>query len=290
MAEPNATTPAPFDLWAELDRIAAAESGGGGIVALCDIAVGYKVYAPGVAQAEAFFPITPGNEASQKVAKDSADALAKLHQVKTPRFGMQITAHRDGALSRGEPVTWKDNRYFNTDVWTEAYKVVVAPSVKAQGIVQLPWSGWARLGFKPDPFKTAQGEAGKTDHDQEGNPRFPQVAYIVEVFPDEATAKASAASDAPVAASNGAEPVWKPESDGWDSVSLKEIGTTLADEVKSGKTLTQVSADYGMTIADALVALGEHRSKKPPVAVANLYKVDVAEVSKVRDAAEKIPF
>lgn len=290
MAEPNAVTPAPFDLWAELDRIAAAESGGGGIVALCDIAVGYKVYAPGVAQAEAFFPITPGNEASQKVAKDSADALAKVHQVKTPRFGMQITAHRDGALSRGEPVTWKDNRYFNTDVWTEAYKQVVAPSVKAMGIVNLPWSGWARLGFKPDPFKTAQGDAGKTDTDQNGAPRFPQVAYIVEVFPDEASAKASAASDAPVAASpNGTEPAWKPESEGWDADNLHTIGPQLAEELKT-KPLTQVAADYDMTIADALVALGEHRTKKPPIAIANLYKIDVSEVSKVRDQASVIPF
>ena len=292
MAEPNATTtPAPFDLWAELEKIAAAESGGGGIVALCEIAVGYKVYAAGLPQAESFFATIPGNDASQKTAKASADALAQVHQVKAPRFGMQITARRDGATSRGVAVTWKDNRYFNVDIWTEAYKQVVGPSIKAAGVTQLPWNGWARLGFKPDPFKQAQGEAGMTDTDAQGNKRFPQVAYVVEVFPDEASAHASAAADAPspVLPSDGNAPAWKPESDGWKAEDLQAIGVQLVEELKT-KPLTQVAAEYSLTVADVLVALGEHKTKLPPVAVANKYKVDVAEVSKIREAAERIPF
>lgn len=290
MTDNTNTPPAPFDLWAELDRIAAAEGGGGGIVALCDIAVGYKVYAPGVPQADAFFPAIPGNETSLKTAKASADALALVHQVKVSRFGMQITAHRDGALSQGKPVTWTTPaRYFNADVWTEAYKGVMGPSVKAAGIAVLPWTGWARIGFKPDPFKAAQGDAGKTDTDQNGNPRFPQVAYVVEVFPDEATAKASGATDTPAPASNGTEPVWKPESEGWKAEDLQAIGPQLVTELQT-KPLTQVAAEYSLTIGDALIALGEHKTKLPPVAVAGKYKVDVAEVSKVRDLAPVIPF
>jgi hypothetical protein len=292
----------PFDVFDQIDKISVSEGGGGGIIALTTVACGYKVYPTGVPQVETFFPFVPGDDEARVTAKASAEALATLHGVKVPSFGVQIVAHRSGALTQGVSATWKDNRYFNVNAWPRrlkpgstdeylpnAYHDIVAPSLKACGITTFPWTGWARIGFKQDTYKVSLGEAGMTDKNQDGSPRFPLVAYIVEAFPDEATAKAQAVAN-PEGAVAPAATAWKPESEGWDAASLKEIGVTLQGELTVGKSLTQVATEYGMSVADALVALGIHRTKLPPVAEANRLKVDVAEVSKMRGLAESIPF
>ena len=298
MTEPTNTTPAPFDPFAEFERMTSAEGGGGGTIALCEISYGYKSYAAGQAQGDTFFSFVPSvndTNGQAAVAKASAEAYNTLHQCPKPvRLGVQIKAMRNGALTRGQPVNWSvDARYFNTDGWTEACKEVVIPSLKANGILVFPWKGWARLGFKPDPYKTAQGDAGKTDHDLQGNPRFPLVAYVVEVFPDEATAHASAAADAPspVLPSDGNAPAWSPVGKGgWTVANLKEMSDTFKRMLSEGQTFAKIVSDNDIAPADLLVALGEHRTSEPPIMVAKKYGVDVAEVAKVREQASVIPF
>ena len=58
------------------------------------------------------------------------------------------------------------------------------------GIAQLPWEGYIRIGFFDNPYHVSLGEErGKKEKDQDGNLRYPQVAYIVEAFADENAAR-----------------------------------------------------------------------------------------------------
>lgn len=172
--------------WDSYEKAAQEESGGGGIVANVRVDIGYKVYVAGVDQADTFFGVA--NPQERDAAKAEAQAFGRENGApRGPQWGIQLRAYREDALSRGQPVTWKADRFFNADAWTSACKEVVVDSLKENDIAP-PWEGWARIGFKPDPYKVAQGEAGMTDEDQEGNPRYPQVAYIVETFANQEAA------------------------------------------------------------------------------------------------------
>src|SRR3990167_1643659 len=182
------------NFWDEFEKEVAAESGGG-IVAECIVEIGYKVYvgaAQGVTDQGKTWFARRNLPAEKERAYKAAMTFAKTFGLSKASNDIQITALRDGALSRGAPVTWKDDRRFNTAVFTDAAKSVVTPSIKACGIGALPWRGWARIGFVDDPYATAKGEAGMTDVDQQGNKRFPTVAYLVKVYGSKAEAYADA--------------------------------------------------------------------------------------------------
>ena len=122
-----------------------------------------------------------------------------------------------------QDVTWKADRYFVVSTWTSAAKEIVVPSIKAAGVAEIPCSVWCRIGFQPDPYKQGLGETGMTDTDQDGNPRFPQVAYIVEAFDSldaaraavglETSGKGASAGDGPALPADwaGYESAWRDE-------------------------------------------------------------------------------
>jgi hypothetical protein len=175
-----------MSFWDSYEKVTQEESGGGGIVALVRVDMGYKVYVAGVDQADTFFGVA--DAANRDQAKGDAQAFGRENGApRGPQWGIQLRAYREDGLSRGQPVTWKADRFFNTDAWTSACKEVVVPSLRDNDIAP-PWEGWARIGFKPDPYKVAMGESGMTDQDQEGNPRYPQVAYVVETFANQEAA------------------------------------------------------------------------------------------------------
>lgn len=173
--------------WEGYEKAAQEESGGGGIVAVIRVDIGYKVYVAGVNQADAFFGVSSPDERND--AKAEAGTFAQENGApRGAQWGIQLIARADEALSQGRPASWpKGDRFWNTDSWTSACKEVVVPSLRDNEIAP-PWEGWARIGFKPDPYKVAMGEGGKTDTDQEGNPRYPQVAYIIETFANQEAA------------------------------------------------------------------------------------------------------
>ena len=183
------------NFWDTFEQADREESGGGGIVGLVNVRTGYKVYASGADQEESFFDAPAGSKQARATAKAAATKYAAVHDANQARWSILLHVPVDSAtrVIDGEwrPVTWQADRYFVTNTWTSAAKEVVVPSLKAAGVTEIPASIWARVGFKPDPYKVEQGDAGKTDADQDGNPRFPQVAYIVEQFTDLDAARAA---------------------------------------------------------------------------------------------------
>jgi len=183
------------NFWDTFEQADREESGGGGIVGLVNVRTGYKVYASGADQEESFFDAPAGSKQARATAKAAATKYAAVHGANQARWSILLHVPVDSATrvidGEWKPVTWSQDRYFVTNTWTSAAKEVVVPSLKAAGVTEIPSSIWARIGFKPDPYKVEQGDAGKTDADQDGNPRFPQVAYIVEQFTDLDAARAA---------------------------------------------------------------------------------------------------
>jgi len=236
--------------WDEFEQVDQEErgSGGGGIVGEAVIQLGYKVYAAGTSNEESFFPIAEiGNEKSRAEAKAKAQAYAREHGAQgRPEWALQIRVKRNGAHSAGQPVSWSQDRFFVTPTWTDAFKDVVKPSL-AERDIELPYTGWVRIGFKPDPYREAQGEAGKVDMDQDGNPRFPLVAYITEVFTSKEDAMAAVGGEPPLA--------FVPE--GWDA----EDWAVCVEEIKEQKEMHGLSVtelkEYIKETYDVDVAIGD---------------------------------
>lgn len=239
------------DFWNEYAEVSKQEGGGGGIVTRARVETGYKVYVSGADQADTFFPVAPNDAGARNTAKAKAQAMGR------PNWGIQIKAYRDSAVVRGQPATWQSDRHFNTDSWTDACKQVVVPSLKDNGIVNLPWEGWCRIGFQPDPFKQAKGEAGMTDQDQDGNPRFPQVAYVVEVFADEDAARAAISVVTAEAGVSVAGDVSVPEAYG-DLETWKTVWASMYKDQQEGEELKDIAKQYQATVAEVSKALAAH--------------------------------
>lgn len=182
------------NFWDEYEQADREESGGGGVICQARITTGYKCYAEGLSQEETFFEANASDKTARAKAKAAAVAQAADYGAGRARWSVCIKALKTGEW-KGEPwnairvidgewksVTWQDDRWFIVNTWTQACKEVVIPSLKEAGIAALPATIWARIGFQNDPYKEAKGKAGMTDEDQDGNPRFPQIAYIVEAF------------------------------------------------------------------------------------------------------------
>ncbi len=226
--------------WNEALEVAQSESGGGGIVGKIRAEFGYKVYVAGVAQESTFFP-APAEKAR---GKERAEALAKAqgflreHGVtgKRPAWALQIRVYRDTAVVRGEPVTWQHDRFFVTPTYASAFNVI-AESLRDAGIETLPWEGWVRLRLINDPYAESRGEAGMTDRDADGNPRFPQIAVVAEVFPNEPVAHAAALPSAEMR--DDAPPGY--------SVKAWEIAArSLYYALKSKEPPERLAKDYGV--------------------------------------------
>lgn len=235
--------------WNDYEKAVQEEGGSGGIVCQGSIETGYKVYVAGLEQEDTFFPAEPGDEKAKTKAKAKAkakaDKLAEDHGVdRGGRWGIQIRAFVDDAFSRGQPATWKTDRFFNTDSWTSACKEVVVTSLKQHGI-SLPWEGWFRIGFKPDPHFEAMGEDGKTDEDQSGKSRFPQVAYVTEVFANEkdamATLSTTSVAETPTGIPDGYDA--KDWAETQDDIE-KDVRAMFEDDESKGAVIKKMMGDY----------------------------------------------
>jgi len=201
--------------WDEFDKADKEESSGsGGIIGNVIADTGFKVYASGQSNETTFFPTGGVGGDSRLAAKRKAEAFAQeVNANSKPKWAVQIQVEKEDAFSGGNAATWANNRFFVTDTWTSAFKEVVRPALEKFEMV-LPFTGWARIGFKADPYKEAMGESGKTDQDQAGNPRFPLVAYITELFASKAEAMV-AVGDGGSGGSAAVMPEFIPE--GWEA-------------------------------------------------------------------------
>lgn len=189
--------------WAEYQKTLQEASGGGGIVCKVWIGTGYKVFPPNIPQVDTFFAARTGDmyKTERKETADKATALAAEYGLtsdprwKGPAFGLLIRAYKDGAFSAGNPVTWTQDRFFFTQGFTDGYKNIVEPSI-FKNRIRVPFEGWVHIGFKDDPYAVKKGDAGKTNirKDENGevvSATYPTIAYIIEVFPNEAAAQAT---------------------------------------------------------------------------------------------------
>jgi hypothetical protein len=239
-----------MSFWEEYEQTSQEESGGGGIVGQVQVDVGYKVYAAGYPQEDTFFAVE--NQGQRDQAKAAAQAFAtEAGAPNAPKWGLQLRVYADGAHSRGQPVTWaKGDRFFNSDSWTDACKEVVVPSLKENNIAP-PWVGWARLGFAPDPWEVKAGTM--KDVDQQGNPRYSQRAYVVEVFANKAEAMAavgSSGSDKPSPADVAFGPEQSEYPEGWDADSWQMV-VEAAQEGTPMEAREAVGVEYGVDLSVA---------------------------------------
>lgn len=169
--------------WNQYEKAVAEESGGGGLISLAEIETGYKVlYATGVSQEESWFPAAASDKKAKAIAKKAAQVLAKEHENGVVYFGIGIVTSRGKSYKRGALVTWNVPALvrFTANFWDSCNDIVI-PSLKERKIAPLPWQGWVRLGFQPDPHAVANDKK-----DDQG--RYRQVAYVTEVFADEKAA------------------------------------------------------------------------------------------------------
>lgn len=247
--------------WDKYDEAVSEESTGGGIVAQVLIETGYKAYVGGLDQADTFFPAPTDNKKKRDAAKAKCNALGSK-----ANWGIQIRIYLEGAVTQGKPATWQDDRFRNTDGWTSACQEVVVPSLKAAGISKLPFKGYARIGFKPDPFKVALGEEGKTQTDLAGNPRFPRVAYVVETLTKKEYQVAIAGAPAPAQESlpydGPAVPsAWEASPDGW-----KRQVTKLKADITSPEAPLPILREEVEALALAMVEPYAKEGEEPTLA------------------------
>jgi hypothetical protein len=119
-------------------------------------------------------------------ATELAEKLRKIGVTDKPNFGIRVTVFRD-VLSAASPYK-KDLIEFTPKWQSDAYKLIEDSVFENKLPVGEEFLG--QVQYKPNPYHVAKGEAGKTDKDQEGNPRWPSVRVPVRRFADEAEARA----------------------------------------------------------------------------------------------------
>lgn len=250
------------DFWKQYEQ-EEQETSSGGIIGKTLVDLVWKAFPSGVDQEETIFPAPPCprnapakvKEANAK-ARSAAKALNVKHgETRDPSKGFYFRVYRDNAVSGGRPVTWQGDRFFFEASWTEAGKRV-KQSLMDAGILEFPWEGYARIGFFDNPYHVKQGEAGMTKTDQNGNPAFPTVAYIVETFADEDAARTAIGT---VAAEEGVNVAGQSSApDGWDMDSWKSVWPELHTAKESGKNVAQIASDYSVKPGDVASALSQY--------------------------------
>lgn len=163
-------------------------TGGGvglGVVGKVLVQFGVHRFVPGHDFWEFWAEIKKPEEAQAKTA-ELANKLKEAGVTDSPNFGIRVTVLKD-TLSAQAPYK-KDLAEFTPQWQADAYKLIEDSLYEND----LPISEvfYGQVQYKANPFHIAKGEAGKTDKDQNGNPRFPSVRVPVRKFKDEAEARA----------------------------------------------------------------------------------------------------
>lgn len=171
----------------QLEQDSAKASGGGGIIAQCELYRGWKVFVSGLDNRKSFFYYAAGDDAGRKAAQ----AKAKEHS-SNPQDTLELIVYK--ATVKGREVTWKDDRFFTYPLWTDGFKKVMLPSIKEHK-PPIAQKFWAKISFVADP-------SGRQKADQNGEMKPDLVAFIAQVYKDEAEAIADSGTPT---GSNGSE-------------------------------------------------------------------------------------
>lgn len=243
-----------MSLYDELTKAAEKESTGGGIVAKCNVATGYKAFVKGLGNHDSFFPCDYSNEDSKKKAQ--AAAKAKCTNGERASLSIQIQVYKD--FVKGRDVTWQDDRFFCYPLWTNAAKKIVIPSLKTAGVDTLG-EMWLRIGFADDPD-------GRTRKNQNEEEVIDKIAFIAEKFASEQAALAAVAGgdvqaeNAKVTKSNGAVPLaYQDQPDAWHTFVAQVKEATKGMPMPKLKAYVEKNyaneAEVGATTAELLAAL-----------------------------------
>jgi hypothetical protein len=238
------------DYIAGLEEDAKKASGGGGIISLCELNRGYKVFVSGMDNRTSFFPFAPGDEAGKKLAESNAKKHGK------PQDSIEIIVYKDSV--KGREVTWKDDRFFTCPLWTPGFKEVVMPHIK-EARPPIGKKFWGKVGFTVDP-------SGRTKADQQGEQKPELIAFIAQVYANEAEATADAGST--TASANGTEP-----------------NDPMRPADYSAKDWADQKVDM-VNAVSAVIAIAEAGAKSKPVKVRDL-AIANAKTATIKNLAEQ---
>jgi hypothetical protein len=162
-----------------------AASGGQGIIGQIKIEFGLHRYVTD----HDFWTFWKPIGARDDIDSVEAELIDRLHKAgsnERPNLGVRVTIKKE-VLSRDTPYE-KDLSEFTTAWQQDGYNLVLDHIESGQ----LPVGEWfyGRVQYIANPYFVKQGEVGKKDVDQNGNPRFPAIRVPVEKFADEAAARA----------------------------------------------------------------------------------------------------
>lgn len=160
--------------------------GGAGIVGRVLIEFGLHRYVSGH-DFWSFWKPTPDPDDVEDVKQELSGRLQQAGCGDSPNFGLKITIRKD-VLGKDEP--YKDDLKEFVPDWQEDSFGLVCDAME-QGNLLVHEEFFGRVEYKANPYFVKQGEAGKKDKDQNGNPRYPSVRVPVERFADEAAARAA---------------------------------------------------------------------------------------------------
>ncbi len=160
--------------------------GGAGTVARIIIELGLHRYVAGNEFWSFWKPLGDGENEMARVGKELTDRLKNAGCADSPQFGAKITIKKD-AIGR-DPFK-ADLMEFIPD-WQDGFELIV----DAVNTLALPFNEvfYGRFQYKPNPHFVKKGEAGKTEIDQKGVARYPSIRLPIEIFANEAVARAAA--------------------------------------------------------------------------------------------------
>ena len=225
-----------------LDEVEREEGGGGGYVGLIRFELGFKVFAPGMSNAETWFPFS--TSADKAMAKAKASALAKdattPGQTVRKQLAYGFWLIQDEVMNR-DVDHWQGDRFWCYPFWTPAAKEVIKPSLETCAIYGSPYEFYGRLTFCEEP-------SGRTRVNQEGEEVPELVAYPSQKFASKEEAQQVAVGEMPV-----------PESGAAGIPELDEIPDWLvkyAKEAKAeGKSPAAIAKETESTIQEVVKAL-----------------------------------
>lgn len=128
-------------------------------------------------------------ESAKEIKPKGAELAAKLKaagSTETPSFGVRVTVRKD-TLSANAPYK-RDLVEFVPQWQSDAFALVEKHLVEAD--VPIGAEFYGQVKYLANPYHVAKGEAGKTEEDADGNPRYPSLRIPVKKFASETEARA----------------------------------------------------------------------------------------------------
>jgi uncharacterized protein YukE len=128
------------------------------------------------------------NKEVDSVGQELQGRLQQAGCTDLPAFGVKVTIDKN-VLGRNEP--YKADLQEFIPAWQgDSFQMIM--DYLDEGNLPMNEFFWGKVQYKANPFFVKQGEAGKKEIDQNGNPRFPSVRVPVEKFASEEAAHAAA--------------------------------------------------------------------------------------------------